>query len=174
MSKKIIFFTIIFSIGIANAQAKAQTEEQNQTLMRIAMLESALAPKSVEQVPAVWANAIKQRNGAIQYMLICPQLQQKYFAENLYQGPAAGSAKSEADYQVNPWVSGWSNPHVISYKIARLADNQYTITYQWSGGMPNTTDTLTIQPILSNQYQSQQWCINHLVSKSLDGKIKEL
>lgn len=173
MSKKIIFLTLIFLVGIANAQAKVQTEH-NQILMRIAMLESALAPKAAEQVPIVWANAIKQRNGAIQYMLICPQLQAKYFAENLYQGLPAGSAKSKADYQANPWVTGWSSPRVISYNITRLADNQYAITYKWSDNAPNTTDTLTIQSILPNQYQSQQWCINHLVAKSFDNKIKEL
>ena len=44
---------------------------------RTELLEQALAPTTPKELAALYAKAIDDRNGAVQYMLLCPALQEK-------------------------------------------------------------------------------------------------
>src|SRR3990167_7652694 len=82
----------------------AQTQDPEKILLlerRIALLETALAPQTPHALITLFATAVATRNGAVQYMLLCPQLQKQYLPI----------------YQSNNWISGVSSPTVLSFNI---------------------------------------------------------
>jgi hypothetical protein len=69
---------------------------------RIELLESALAPASADEAVNDWAEAVKNRNGAVQYSLLSPELKKRTL--EAYRGMS--------------WVTGVSSPWVDSYQIS--------------------------------------------------------
>lgn len=127
----------------------ATNTEQNSR--QIYMLEYALAPKNPQAVAQNWAQAAQNRNGGVQYMLLCPTLQK--------------SNKSKLQ-QLN-WVTGVSSPQIKDFQIITKGQkNQtwlYAIQYQMSMSNKNigtTTDHLEIIKTDPQLHSSQQWCIN--------------
>lgn len=122
-----------------------------QSSRRIFMLETALAPANPKAVATAWANAAKSRNGAVQYMLMCPDLQKA----NLTNLDALN------------WVTGVSSPWISSAKIISQTQKQNTwkfvIQYKFSAGggaAGSTVDHIDIVPVNAEANLSQQFCIS--------------
>ena len=125
--KRLIIFGILFCSNIGFAEnLDAPTPQIQQLLRRISMLESALAPTNPQAVAKAWAEATKNRNGAVQYMLLCPSLQKV----NL------------ANLEALNWVTGISSPWISSYKVEfRNKEgnvSQFFIQYQFTDGGKET------------------------------------
>jgi len=118
---------------------------------RISLLEAALAPKTPQSVAISWAKAAKNRNGAIQYMLMCPDLQQKYLS----------------NLEALNWVTGISSPWVSDFKILSQRKNAkswiFTIQYvlSTSGKSAGTdVDTITVVRADTQSNSQQSFCIS--------------
>ncbi|WP_019215707.1 hypothetical protein [Legionella tunisiensis] len=118
---------------------------------RISMLEKALAPDSPDKVAALFAQANKDRNGAVQFMLFSQPLKNKY--------------KDSWPY----WVSGTSSPWITAYKIKKTSKDktswQFQITYQWATSSgpfnPPLVQTIIIEPVPKDSDSSQKWLITN-------------
>lgn len=142
MKKNLIRFIIGYLLlTIHSAFASTMQERQ------IFMLESALAPNSPAAAATLWATAIKNRNGALQYMLLCPTLQQKNL-KNLQ--------------QLN-WVTGVSSPQIKSFAVKQLNSQIFAIAYQINLNQKNIgsiQDTIHLRQTTVDDHSSQMWCIN--------------
>ncbi|MGB9867404.1 MAG: copper amine oxidase N-terminal domain-containing protein [Bacillota bacterium] len=69
---------------------------------RVAMLEAALVGEDPVWVANAWADAVKNRNGAVQFALLSPELREKY-------RPA---------FEQLGWVTWVSGPWVESYQVS--------------------------------------------------------
>lgn len=85
---------------------------------RINMLEKALAPQTPEALAHLFAEANKNRNGAVQYMLFSEGLKKQY--------------KDAWPF----WVSGTSSPWITGYSVNKKMENNkkwtFQIHYQWA------------------------------------------
>jgi hypothetical protein len=82
----------------------------------------------------------------MQYMMLCPDLQNK----NL------------ATLESLNWVTGVSSPQISGFKVQKSAteDNTYNIQYQIAMGnkiIGTVTDKISVQK--ANPQSSQRWCI---------------
>lgn len=89
--------------------------------LRIHRLESALAPQSPQSAAELWAEAVKMRNGALQYALMSPELKREHYQ----------------DLVESNWSTGVSSPWVESFEITErkkaddktfVFDIRYTLT----------------------------------------------
>lgn len=80
---------------------------------RVQLLEQALQPTQASSLISMYAEAVKNRNGAVQYMLYCDDLQKKFLP----------------DFQRMNWVTGVSSPSVMSYKIDTQAEGKYIVHF---------------------------------------------
>lgn len=123
---------------------------------RIQLLESALAPATPQSLVKTFAEAIKQRNGAVQYMLFCPALQKN----NL------------KTYEALNWVTGTSSPSCSDYQFTKVGDNQFDIQFSLSlqGKVIGTTvEKLKVIPVDPSTGSYQHYCITSYVrSTSMD------
>ena len=128
----------------ANADQSQQIQLLNQ---RVFLLESAFAPTSAKETTKTFAEAVLQRNAAVQYMVFCPALQQQYLDT----------------FQSLNWVSGTSSPSIASYAISTVSAGHFTINYQVTlqnqpaGSM---LDELTVVPVTPSATSSQHYCIS--------------
>jgi hypothetical protein len=124
--------------------ALANTDRQQ----RIFLLENMLAPTTAKNAADMWAKAAMQRNGAVQFMLLCPA--QKLINQNTL-------------INLN-WLTGASSPSIVSYKIVALnhftKSYDFTILYtlQLAGNTYILKDKLQITTAPTDS--SQRWCIN--------------
>ena len=95
-----VLFFVIFSNGAFSVDSILQVQLPNQ---RVNLLESALA--APEALVTMFAEAVKQGNGAVQYTLFCPVLQQQYLPM----------------YQNLNWVTGTSSPSFSEYKLIKVS-----------------------------------------------------
>jgi len=137
----ILFASTSFAIDTATQQASR----------RIFMLETALAPANPEAVATLWADAAKNRNGAVQYMLMCPDLQK------------ANLSHLEA---LN-WVTGVSSPWISGTKIISGKTNKnnsdFTVQYEFSlssGVAGSVVDHIQVIPVDHKADSSQKFCIS--------------
>lgn len=89
----------------------ANTEINNEKSLaeeRLAMLERAIVPASPDETIALWAKAVAERNGAVQYAL---------FNDDVRVG-VKGTLESFH------WVTGVSSPWVESYKVIGKKENK--------------------------------------------------
>ncbi|MBC7325424.1 MAG: copper amine oxidase N-terminal domain-containing protein, partial [Moorella sp. (in: Bacteria)] len=75
---------------------------------RLVLLEKALKPASPEEAVRNWATAVQTRNGAWQYVLLAPDLQERY----------------RPDYERTGWVTGVSSPWVDKYTILEQKEDK--------------------------------------------------
>lgn len=75
---------------------------------RIELLQDAVSPGSPEEAAEKWAKGVKDRNGALQYALLSPELKEK----------------RRSDYEGCGWVTGTSSPWVERYEISNTAENK--------------------------------------------------
>jgi hypothetical protein len=121
--------------------------DQERLTRRVTLLESALEPDTQQAIAELWAKAVKNRNGAIQYMLLCPPLQKKY----------------AADFDERYWVTGTSSPSILSYKISEANKKNYDLTYSVSLGVGEVTEKITLQNNPDSNSQVK-FCINKVAS----------
>ncbi len=159
MIKKFLAFfgLLLLANSLFATNLATPTSNTKQLLRRIALLESALAPTNPQAVATAWAKAAKDRNGAVQYMLLCPNLQKA----NL------------ANLEALNWVTGVSSPSISSYKIIpqEIKGNtkKFSTQYQFAAGGKetwNAIDQISIVPVNHEMDSSQQWCINQFNSLS--------
>lgn len=158
MIKKSLLTLTIFLLS--NSLFAADDSSATSLQRRVFMLEFALAPKSPAAVAKTWAQAAKDRNGAVQYMLLCPELQ---------------AAKLSTLKELN-WVTGLSSPQVGTYKITPGKSNnnlwRYDVTYQIvlnNKIYGSNVDHLQLIKT-PDKNSSQQWCIKqfNLLSPAAD------
>jgi hypothetical protein len=98
----------------AGGQAKEKRcPDQAQWERRIELLEAALAPASADEAVNAWADAVKNRNGAVQYSLLSSELKKQTLES----------------YREMNWVTGVSSPWVESYQVSEgvSADDGSTV-----------------------------------------------
>ncbi|WED42778.1 hypothetical protein [Legionella cardiaca] len=141
----LLSFSAVTIVEAANAQSESDAA-------RIFMLEKALAPKTPGDVASKFAQANKDRNGAVQFMLFSDQLKKQY-KENW---PS--------------WVSGTSSPWITSYTIKKMTQSKnsakFVIIYQWATSSgpfePPLTQAIVVEPVPTTVNSSQQWWITQL------------
>ncbi|STX40302.1 Uncharacterised protein [Legionella donaldsonii] len=145
----LIFFSTVILSSFLPVNATEAVPQSESDAARIAMLEKALAPDSPDKVAALFAQANKDRNGAVQFMLFSQSLKNKY--------------KDNWPY----WVSGTSSPWITSYKIKKTPKDkkcwQFQITYQWATSSgpfnPPLVQTIVVEPVPKDSDSSQKWLI---------------
>lgn len=146
-------FMILFSVAVfANTDNVSPSESST---ARISMLEKALAPKTPAAVAHLFAEANKNRNGAVQFMLFSESLKNKY--------------KDSWPY----WVSGTSSPWITSYEVKKMKQTPtawtFQITYQWATAsgpfQPPLKQTIVVAPVPKNKDSSQKWQITTFKEK---------
>jgi hypothetical protein len=164
MEKSLVFFGLLLPVSVSFAASSINTDinsETQQLQRHIYMLEIALAPATPEAVATTWAQAAKSRNGAVQYMLMCPNLQKA----NL------------ATLKALNWVTGVSSPWISSYKIISQKNKlAFNIQYQFSAGGGKAGSSIDhIKMIKINQQadsdSSQQWCVSQFDTLSPVDKL---
>lgn len=131
--------------------APAGVDPQVQLLNeQITLLQNMYAPTSVKALVNTYAAAVQQRNGAVQYSLLCANLQSERLAA----------------FQANNWATGTSSPSVSSYVIRNKGNNHFTISYAMSlQGAPSThtvIENLHVIPVAPNPdaIVTQHYCID--------------
>lgn len=125
---------------------------------RLELLEFALVSQSPDEIANTWAKGVMTRNGALQYAVLCDNLQSKY----------------KSDFEMWDWWTGFSSPWVDSFHIISKK-------HQWDGAWEfiikfHYTDSTKIDyssvsdivigtkkvdkfPLPSEHGSEQQWCI---------------
>ncbi len=140
--KKCGFICLLILSMTVFAQGKDSIQQMQQ---RISLLEQALAPHTAKDTAQAWAQAVIQRNGAVQFMLLCPSQQQ---------------AHQKTLVALN-WITGTSSPRAINYTLNDIgqSDNSYNFdiiyTMNLSGQIYNIKDKLQII-----QTKNKTWCID--------------
>ena len=88
-----------------DAETKSVRIESGKSDMRVTLLEQALIPQDHLAAANTWAEAVKMRNGALQYALLTPSLQSEKYEE----------------YSAMNWVTGTSSPWIKEYKVTEKA-----------------------------------------------------
>lgn len=143
--------TFSFLAFILLLPSLGQAQTPNPTDMRIKQLESALMPHSARSLAQAWAQAAKDRNGAVQYMLMCAPLQQANL-KNLE--------------ELN-WVTGVSSPEISQFQMKNLRrtgdgfavgiDYSLSLNRQVVG---HVIEQLSIKPVADEAGASSSWCID--------------
>jgi len=96
-------------------------------------------PTSSEQCVQMYANAVKERKGAIEYALYSEKLR----------------AAAKANFEDLNWVTGVSSPWVTGYDIKNTSKGNYDIVFHWAtsaGKAPDSTTKVTVGNIADQEY----------------------
>ena len=140
------WFLLTAIVSTSNAFASDQAENIQRLTQRVNLLESAFLPRTPQALVTIFAEAVQNRNGAVQYMLFCPNLQKKYLAQ----------------YEEMNWVSGTSSPSLTSYQLHHISANQFSIhfTLRLQGNAAGTVlDQLKIIRAEADFSKPQHYCI---------------
>lgn len=88
-------------------------------------------PTDADECVKMFAEAMKNREGAVQYALCTDELK----------------AKTYEDFKGFDFVTGASSPWISGYEMNKTSDNQYTITLHWAsstGAERDSTTTVTV------------------------------
>jgi hypothetical protein len=113
---------------------------------QVQLLQQAVAPQSPQDAANTWAKAIQTRNGALQFAILTPQLQNKM----------------RKAYESCNWVTGVSSPWIEKYTIdsgKKTGDGQYCflIRYTLTDSTRNTrinSNSITVTQIDGKWYVS--------------------
>jgi hypothetical protein len=146
--KKLAFLVagVLTALQINAATVDPQVQLLNQ---QMTLLQNMYAPTSVKALVNTYAAAVQQRNGAVQYSLLCSDLQ----------------AQRLANFQANNWVTGTSSPSVSSYTIRNTGHNHFRITYAMTlQGQPGgkMVEDISVMPVTPNPavLLTQHYCID--------------
>lgn len=134
--------------------------ESDKSDMRISLLEQALMPQDHLSAANTWAEAVKMRNGALQYALLAPAIQSEKYDE----------------YAAMNWVTGTSSPWVKEYTITekdKLKEDTYLylIEYVYTD---STQSTSKMHEYITVDKSETGWKITSIDPISVSGKITEV
>ncbi|WP_432666794.1 copper amine oxidase N-terminal domain-containing protein [Wukongibacter baidiensis] len=104
-----------------NQTVKITDKEKQELKRRIELLEFALISDSPEGIASTWAKGVISRNGALQYAVLCDNLQIKY----------------KSSYESWDWITGASSPWIDEFVIEskeELDDGtwRFSIKFHWT------------------------------------------
>lgn len=122
------------------------TSTLNSLQRQIQLLDQAVTPTSAEDAANEWAKAIQTRNGALQFAILVPQLQNQV----------------KAAYESWNWRPGASSPWVEAFTVSKakkISDMQYqfVITYKLTDSTHDTkisTDSIVVKKLHHHWYVS--------------------
>lgn len=120
-----------------------------------ALLQEALAPVTPGDAVEKWARGVKERNGALQYAVLAPELQEQ----------------NRSDMESRGWVTGVSSPWVERYEIIKGTQagdaREYEIKFYWATSTGPAGDSTT--KVIVRQY-GENWYVAQIRD---DGYISE-
>lgn len=133
----------IYTEAVTSQQLKAQIGFFKEALDQF-------GATSPEQVVALWIKGFKERNGVLQYSVLCDKLKGK-FVKNL--GEASNSF----------WIIGASSPSLQNHEIIRnkkLSNSSYEITVQltWVATQYSKSEKKTLIIVK----EKNKWCIEDI------------
>ena len=143
-----------------DAETKSVRIESDKEDMRIGLLEQALIPQDHLAAANAWAEAVKMRNGALQYALLTPEMQSEKYEE----------------YASMNWVTGASSPLVKEYTVTEKGKlkegiHLYLIEYVYTD---STQSTSTFYEYITVDKFDMGWRVSSVDSISVVGKITEV
>ncbi|MGI6732537.1 MAG: copper amine oxidase N-terminal domain-containing protein [Anaerovoracaceae bacterium] len=136
------------------------SEEEMTDSNRIALLESALAPKSSLSAVNSWAEAVKTRNGAWQYAVMTPDLQEKYYEQ----------------FASLNWTTGTSSPWIKEYMVIEKGNPDkntyfYEVEFTWTD---STMQTSTTKEYVTVKNTDGIWLVSSIDMVHVRGNITEI
>lgn len=115
---------------------------------RIRLLEEALAPLAPKEAAEKWAQGVKTRNGALQYAVLAPKLQNEKLK----------------DYESCGWVTGVSSPWVENYQITKETKiNDDTWQYEVEFNLLTSTGPAGLGIVgLTASHYGENWFISEI------------
>ena len=114
---------------------------------QITLLQQALAPATPGEAVEKWAKGVKERNGALQFAVLAPELQEQ----------------SRSGLESRGWVTGVSSPWVESFEIGGETvtgdgAREYAVRFHWAtstGPAGPSTTKVTVRQYGGNWYVAQ-------------------
>jgi len=130
--------------------------------MQIQQLEEAiklLLPKDSLEIVKLWAEGVKIRNGALQYVVMSPELQ-----------------KEKYDYFVSlGWVTGTSSPWIESYEIKEIYKSEKSFRYEVEFTYTDSTGAkFTEKQFVTVKNFDGSWLISAIENIDVKGRITEI
>ncbi|MDD4588745.1 MAG: copper amine oxidase N-terminal domain-containing protein [Heliobacteriaceae bacterium] len=131
---------------------------------QVKLLQAELAPKTPREAAEKWAKGVKERNGALQYAVLSPELKEQSFA----------------DYESYGWVTGMSSPWVECYEITKETKTgedtwEYEIKFESAtstGPAGSSVDKVVVKQYNQNWYVAQVFDENRITSQ-LEQQVKD-
>lgn len=156
----LIFTTIVTGTGFAVSSIKTNkisNQEQLDIEKRLNLLEFALISQSPKEVADTWAKGVMTRNGALQFAVLCDNLQSKYIS----------------DFHAWDWWTGTSSPWGDSYQISTEKQQKdgtwkFIIKFHYTDSTNTTYSSISnilVGPKKSDKFPlpihgtEQQWCV---------------
>lgn len=147
-----------------NKTVWVNTPQLDKLQRQVALLEEAVAANTPREAVEAWARGVKERNGALQYAILSPELREQ---------------KRDA-YESCRWVTGASSPWIKDYHIvseSKTADDTWTydVKYSWETSSGPSADSLCT--VIVKQYEqngNKKWCVSQVLDQdSLATQLQE-
>ena len=128
--------------------------------MRVTLLEKALQPHDPLTTAKAWAEAIKTRNGAWQYALLSPELQEECYGRFM---------------EMN-WITGTSSPWVDKYEVTeryRVDEELYRFAVEFTYTDSTKATFITKEYITVRKYE-EAWLVAKVEKIEAAGEITKL
>lgn len=125
----------------------ALTENTNSKFSKVQprVMDNTLVPRDKQSTVALWADALKERNGGFRFAILTDNLKQHEYDK----------------YSKMNWVIGGSSPQVVSYKISeknKIDDKTYE--YEIDYTLTDSTKTLyTAKELLTTKELGADWFV---------------
>lgn len=104
-------------------------------------------PKNSDEAASLWAQGVKERNGVFQYLTLSKALREE-FRKSM---DAAGR---------NSWVTGFSSPWIVDYKIVKENIDESTFSYKITfKAVTSAPDTYTWHAAITVSKEDNKWRI---------------
>ncbi|MDD2422404.1 MAG: copper amine oxidase N-terminal domain-containing protein [Heliobacteriaceae bacterium] len=131
---------------------------------QVKLLQAELAPNTPREAAEKWAKGVKERNGALQYAVLSPELKEQSFA----------------DYESYGWVTGTSSPWVVRYEITKETKTgedtwEYEIKFESAtstGPAGSSVDKAVVKQYNQNWYVAQAFDENGITTQ-LEQQVKD-
>ncbi len=100
------------------------------------------------EIVDIWAKGVKNRNGAVQYTVLSPDLQAKVLPK----------------FTASGWDTGTSSPWVRSILIREMGKEGDSYTYKATVTMATSNDSQETQLRVSVQQNAGKWCITSITT----------
>lgn len=140
------------------------TPQLDKLQRQVALMEEAVAANTPRKAVETWARGVKERNGALQYAILSPELREQ----------------KRDSYESCRWVTGASSPWIKDYHIvseSKTADDiwTYDVKYSWETSSGPSGDSLCT--VIVKQYEQngkKKWCVSQVVNQdSLVAQMRE-